>query len=48
VCETECPTTKCVPVEVPACDSRGGIIHRYSGPAVVAPLVGEPIAPPKK
>jgi hypothetical protein len=50
VCTTECPTTKCVAVEVPACDSRGcGIFHRQSGGVSSAPIYVEPIpVPPTK
>ena len=48
VCVTECPTTKCVPVEVPVCETRGGIIHRSGVGA--APVIVEsiPVAPIKK
>lgn len=47
---TECPTTRCIPVEVPVCETRGGILHQQRPGVVGAPVVVEriPVAPLKK
>ena len=49
-CITECPTTKCVPVEVPACEARGILHHRQTSANIGAPVVVEsiPVQPLKK